>query len=59
MLRAYVAYARRFQPEIPNELTEYIVNMYVQMRLHESKAGENAMVKFFFYFYSFYWTHLK
>jgi len=54
MLRAYVAYARRFQPEIPNELTEYIVNMYVQMRLHESKAGENAMVKFFFYFYSFY-----
>lgn len=43
MLRAYVAYARRFQPEIPNELTEYIVNMYVQMRLHESKAGENAM----------------
>lgn len=43
LLRAYIAHARRFQPEIPYELTEYIVNTYVQIRQQESKAGESAL----------------
>eukprot|EP01116_Phalansterium_solitarium_P025658 TRINITY_DN9920_c0_g1_i1.p1 TRINITY_DN9920_c0_g1~~TRINITY_DN9920_c0_g1_i1.p1 ORF type:complete len:736 (-),score=269.28 TRINITY_DN9920_c0_g1_i1:76-2283(-) len=39
-IRAYVSQAKRFDPTVPKELTEQIVEKYVQMREQEANAKE-------------------
>lgn len=41
-LRAYVALARRKNPHIPEELTEYLAAAYAEMRQEEVDSGERA-----------------
>eukprot|EP01028_Stygiella_incarcerata_P001710 TRINITY_DN1314_c0_g1_i1.p1 TRINITY_DN1314_c0_g1~~TRINITY_DN1314_c0_g1_i1.p1 ORF type:complete len:756 (+),score=209.29 TRINITY_DN1314_c0_g1_i1:252-2270(+) len=42
VIRAYIARARRFQPFVPRELSEYISSTYVQMRQSELERGQHA-----------------
>ncbi|OUS41968.1 minichromosome maintenance Mcm7 like-protein [Ostreococcus tauri] len=41
-LRAYVALSQKFEPCIPEELTEYVANAYAEMRSDELEAAERA-----------------
>ena len=41
-LRAYVALARRKEPPVPPELTEYVAGAYAEMRQEEAASGEQA-----------------
>mmetsp|Transcript_29073 Transcript_29073/g.71824 ORF Transcript_29073/g.71824 Transcript_29073/m.71824 type:complete len:727 (-) Transcript_29073:303-2483(-) len=42
-LRAYIAHARTFDPNVPIELSNYIASAYAEMRQVEIDAGEKAM----------------
>ncbi|KAL6060964.1 Mcm2-7 hexameric complex component [Balamuthia mandrillaris] len=41
-IRAYIAVARRFEPMIPQHLTDYLVDAYVNMRSTEAAMDEEA-----------------
>ena len=41
-LRAYVALARRLSPHFPPQLTDYVADMYAELRQEEADVGDQA-----------------
>ena len=49
-IRAYISQARQLDPYVPKDLTNFIVQSYVDMRARDSDSARDAGVRLLFFF---------